>query len=131
MVLGQEEGLKLYEFQDRRSIEWSVKLRRYIIDALCAIIATHKAKIQYGDRPGRAEGEALREKINFKTILLYVLLVVFSFLAVFIGSKIATKNATMFTAQIRESTETYLVKVDNILSVNTSTASYGGVNEVT
>ena len=73
----------------------------------------------------------MREKINFKTILLYVLLVVFSFLAVFIGSKIATKNATMFTAQIRESTETYLVKVDNILSVNTSTASYGGVNEVT
>lgn len=73
----------------------------------------------------------MKEKINFKTILLYVLLIVFSFLAVFLGSRIATKNATMFTSQVREVGEAYLVKVDSILSVNTSTASYGGVNEVT
>lgn len=71
------------------------------------------------------------KKINFKTILLYTLLIVFSILAVFFGSRIATKNATMFTSQIGETSETYLVKVDSILSVNTSSVSYGGVNEVT
>ena len=61
----------------------------------------------------------------------YTLLIIFSFLAVFIGNRVATENATMFTSQVRQGGETYLVKVDSILSVNTSQASYGGMNEVT
>ncbi len=72
----------------------------------------------------------MKRKKSFKTFIQYALLILFSFLAVFIGNRIATKDATMFTGQVRQAGEVYLVKVDSILSVNTSTASYGGVNEV-
>jgi len=73
----------------------------------------------------------MKRKVNGKVILQYAILVVLSFLAVFIGNKVTSRNAILFSSEVSEAMETYLVKVDSVLSVETHDASYGGVMQVT
>ncbi len=73
----------------------------------------------------------MTEKGKGKQIVPYILLIVFSFLAVIIGNRIACKNATLFTSQISEPTDSYLVRVDSVLSTTSQNADYGGSTTVT
>ena len=68
----------------------------------------------------------MSKKTDWKTIAEYAALVVFSVLTVFIGNRIACKNARLFTSQVSTETASYLVKVDSILSVTEDKISYGG-----
>ena len=65
----------------------------------------------------------MRKRRNFKNAYQFIILFVFSVLAVVIGNRIACKNARLFTSQVSSETVSYLVKVDSILSVTEGTAS--------
>ena len=66
-----------------------------------------------------------------KNVKQYALLLLFSFLAIIIGNRIACKNARIFDPEVGEVAETYLVKVDSILSVTEEKRDYGGATDVT
>ena len=66
-----------------------------------------------------------------KHVKQYAVLLLFSFLAIIIGIRIACKNARIFDPEVGEVAETYLVKVDSILSVTEEKRDYGGATDVT
>lgn len=71
------------------------------------------------------------KKTGNKNVTQYALLLLFSFLAIIIGNRIACKNARIFDPEVGEVAETYLVKVDSILSVTEEKRDYGGATDVT
>jgi Predicted multitransmembrane protein len=68
-----------------------------------------------------------------KNAVLYILLTVFSLVFIFVGNRITSEGAHMFTAQTSAVTEidTYIVKVDAVLSTETEDLLLGGTLEMT
>lgn len=61
-----------------------------------------------------------------KSALLYLLLIVFSVSFIFVGNRIASEGAMMFSDQVGAYTHKYIVHVDTILDVTTETIDFGG-----
>lgn len=66
-----------------------------------------------------------------KTALLYILLTVFSVAFIFVGNRITSDGAMMFTGQIGSYTDIYIVRVDAVLETNEREYNFGGGQMVT
>lgn len=70
--------------------------------------------------------ENMKHKKKKNSLPLYILLTVFAVLFIVVGSKMARKNAVMFTGQTGERLNTYVVRVDLVLDTKENENHFGG-----
>ena len=68
----------------------------------------------------------MKHKKKKNSLPLYILLTVFAVLFIVVGSKMARKNAVMFTGQTGERLNTYVVRVDLVLDTKENENHFGG-----